>query len=44
MESSFTLIYIIIVLVITYIIKNRSNNYKKKTESKENILYRGNPK
>jgi len=44
MESSFTLIYIIIVLVITYIIKNRSNNYKKKTESKENILYRENPK
>ncbi|ORX63436.1 hypothetical protein BCR32DRAFT_251583 [Anaeromyces robustus] len=39
LESFFSLINIAIVLAIIYILKYSSNNYKKKTELKENILY-----
>jgi len=39
LESLFSLINIAIVLGIIYILKYSSNNYKKKTELKENILY-----
>lgn len=39
LESSFSIIYVIIVLAIIYILKYSSNNFKKKTELKENILY-----
>jgi hypothetical protein len=39
LESSFSFIYVVIILVIIYILKYSSNNYKKKTELKENILY-----
>jgi len=39
LESSFSFIYIVIILAVIYILKYSSNNYKKKTELKENILY-----
>ncbi|OUM58247.1 hypothetical protein PIROE2DRAFT_16539, partial [Piromyces sp. E2] len=39
LESSFSFIYVVIALAIIYILKYSSNNYKKKTELKENILY-----